>query len=381
MRRLLISLSGFYAAVVVAFCAAGVFHDRPDWAHAVKSTAGDARDSVVAWIGDTSTSVQNRVTAWLDDKPSAATPHLRGTTHDTPATKPAPQPTRVAVAKPAPVATPAPAPVQVATAQPAPAPIAPVAAPQPVAPEIIPQPESHAQVAENVSPFRGEIIDRNPPSPQQITRARDRLRASLTEDLYDHFDLFLYVSKADHGPWAQHMFVFAKEDGHLRSLHVWPVSTGREATEQDPHGRTRTTDTPAGYYELDPSRMMRHHVSGQWLRPMPFAMFFNWVRQGSATGLAIHGADGDEVALLGDRASAGCVRLHPQQAEALFNLVREKYRGEVPRFAMDHRKYSTMSNRGDLMRNEQGDLVVADGYRVLVYIDAYGGEELVSSLF
>jgi hypothetical protein len=33
------------------------------------------------------------------------------------------------------------------------------------------------------------------------------------------------------------------------------------------------------------------------------------------------------------------------------------------------------------LRNDQGELVFADGYRVLVYIDAYGGEELVSALF
>jgi hypothetical protein len=218
-------------------------------------------------------------------------------------------------------------------------------------------------------------------SPNVVTRVRDRLRGSLTDDLYDNFDLFLYVSKADHGPWAQQMYVFAKEYDTLRLLHNWPVSTGREQTEPDARGHMRITDTPAGYYQLDPGRMIRTYRSVQWDSPMPYSMFFNWIRKGSLTGLAIHGVEGHEIALLGTRASAGCVRLSPESARTLFELIQEKYRGEAPRFAMGPRRYSTMSNQGELMRDRDGKLVFNKGYRVLVYIDSYGGQELVSALY
>jgi hypothetical protein len=177
------------------------------------------------------------------------------------------------------------------------------------------------------------------------------------------------------------MYVFAKEFDSLRLVHNWPVSTGRERDEPDAHGRIRDTNTPAGYYQLDPSRMIRKYRSVQWDAPMPYSMFFNWIRKGSLTGLAIHGVEGQEIALLGTRASAGCVRLRPDQARTLFELIQKNYRGEAPRFAMAQRRYSTMSNQGDLMRNDDGELVFDRGYRVLVYIDAYGGQELVSALY
>ena len=55
------------------------------------------------------------------------------------------------------------------------------------------------------------------------------------------------------------------------------------------------------------------------------------------TGLAIHGATGEDVALLGKRASAGCVRIAPENAALLFNLISTQYRGLAPRFAYDRR--------------------------------------------
>jgi len=377
MRRLLMQLGGLYAVAVVVFCAAGVFHDRPDWAQATRSAANDVRDTVVAWTSDTADSVHGTVTAWLDRQTSEPPP-LRGTqSEDRAAPKIQPvAPSVVAAPKPQ---TPAkPTDTQVAAAPES-------TSQSPASDATQPTPEQQApdtQVAE------AQPAKPSPPpaeygrlSPSQIARVRERLRASLSADLWANFDLFLYVSKADHGPWAQRMFVFAKESDSLRLMHAWPVSTGREETEPDAHGHLRITATPTGYYQLDPSRMMREHHSSQWDSPMPFSMFFNWIRKGSATGLAIHGVEGDEIALLGTRASAGCVRLSPESAENLFNLIRENYRGEVPRFATDHRRYSTTSNQGELMRDRDGELVLANGYRVLVYIDNYGGDELVSALY
>jgi lipoprotein-anchoring transpeptidase ErfK/SrfK len=376
MRRLLVTLSGLYAIAVVAFCTAGVFHDRPEWADATKSAAIEVRDTVVAWTEDSADAVNETVVAWFDEP--EASPPLRGT-HDAPAAQP--QPTVVATPRQKPIEQPAEPTVPTQVAQ-APQPVfVPAAPPAPVAE---PKPAPQVQVAEaapqpQLPAPRPEIRERKM-SPNVVTRVRDRLRASLTDDLYNNFDLFLYVSKADHGPWSQQMFVFAKDSDSLRLVHNWPVSTGREQDEPDAHGRTRDTSTPAGYYQLDPNRMLRKYRSVQWDAPMPHSMFFNWIRGGSLTGLAIHGVEGQEIALLGTRASAGCVRLSPQSAQTLFEFIQKNYRGEVPRFAMGTRRYSTMSTQGDLMRRN-GDLVFERGYRVLVYIDSYGGQELVSALY
>lgn len=47
---------------------------------------------------------------------------------------------------------------------------------------------------------------------------------------------------------------------------------------------------------------------------MPFSIFFH-------RGYAIHGTT--EINNLGTPASHGCIRLHPEQAETLFNLVQQ----------------------------------------------------------
>jgi hypothetical protein len=215
----------------------------------------------------------------------------------------------------------------------------------------------------------------------QIARVRDRLAASLTKELAQNFELFLYVSKADRGPWAQHMYVFERRNGALKALYAWPVSTGREKVEYNSRGEKLPSYTTAGYYQLDPARSYRKYRSVQWGQNMPFAMFFTWVKDGYQTGLAIHAADGaTDIGLLGSRSSAGCVRLAPGNAEFLYNLIRQNYRGRVPQFAYD-RHTDTMSNDGMLKHDKQGNLVFANGYKVLVFIENYGGQDTVAALF
>lgn len=196
-----------------------------------------------------------------------------------------------------------------------------------------------------------------------------------------NFELFLYVSKADAGPWAQHMYVFQKQTtGDLKLLYNWPVSTGRERLEFNPAGRKLATDTPPGYYELDPHRSYAQYNSAEWGKPMPYAMFFNWVKDGNETGLAIHAASGDDQKLIGKRASAGCIHLTEDNARTLFTLIRTQYRGLAPRFAVD-RRTGTMSNDGILLHDAQGHLKLAEGYKVLIFIEDYGGENVVAALF
>ena len=223
--------------------------------------------------------------------------------------------------------------------------------------------------------------DSAPPSPAEVSRVLAHLKVSLTRELYDNFTLFLYVSKADHGPWQQHMFAFAKQDnGDLKLMYAFPVSTGKEVPTLGPSGTMLHTNTTAGIYQLDPERMYTRYTSHEWQHKMPFAMFFNWEHDGYQTGLAIHSAVGDDIQVLGMRASAGCVRLHPQNAELLFRLIKKNYRGLTPRFAYDQRT-ATMSNEGLLMHDKAGNLQYVDGYRVLVLIENNGGDDLIAALF
>lgn len=118
--------------------------------------------------------------------------------------------------------------------------------------------------------------------------------------------LFLASAPADAGVLitidkaAQQMVV--EVDGVTR--WTWPVSTGR-----------RGYDTPAGNFK--PFRMEEDHYSKEWDEaPMPHSIFF------TMEGHAIHGSF--ETRNLGRRASHGCVRLAPPNAEKLFTLVKRE---------------------------------------------------------
>jgi hypothetical protein len=181
------------------------------------------------------------------------------------------------------------------------------------------------------------------------------------------------------------MYVFAKnrsklDPNELTLLHDWPVSTGREGLEVDNRGALTSTSTPVGYYQLDPKRFYRKYTSSQWGKPMPNSMFFNWMVRGYQTGLAIHGvSDKKELAALGQRASGGCVHLSPEASTALFSLIQREYKGMVPRFAYNSQT-KTVSNTGKLSRDRSGGLRMVGGYKALVVIENYGGEDLLSEL-
>ncbi len=89
-------------------------------------------------------------------------------------------------------------------------------------------------------------------------------------------------------------------DRHV--MYVWPVSTGMA-------GR----DTPSGTFQ--PNRMDADHHSQEWDNaPMPYTIFFDM------HGHAVHGFA--SITHLGNPASHGCVRLAPQNASILFDLVK-----------------------------------------------------------
>ena len=221
--------------------------------------------------------------------------------------------------------------------------------------------------------------------PLDLEPVEARLRAKVPEELFRYFELYLYVSKATKGKgeWAQRLFALARQpDDNLKLLYQWPVSTGLEAPLRAPDGRTLGTNTPPGIFKLDRGRFYEDYRSRQWDSPMPFAMFFEWIRGGRVSGLAIHGTDEEGVKTLGDRASHGCIRLAPEAAKTLFDLIQSKYRGPVPAFRIDPNN-QTMSTAGLLQRDENGKVIMTRGYKVLVFIEDYGGpsQDTVAALF
>jgi len=88
-------------------------------------------------------------------------------------------------------------------------------------------------------------------------------------------------------------------DNHV--LHNWSVSTARPGYR-----------TPIGTFR--PNRLERVWYSSIYDNaPMPYSVFFH-------RGYAIHGTT--EISKLGRPASHGCVRLHPDNARTLFELIR-----------------------------------------------------------
>jgi lipoprotein-anchoring transpeptidase ErfK/SrfK len=87
-----------------------------------------------------------------------------------------------------------------------------------------------------------------------------------------------------------------------RTIYTFDVSTGRK-------GYT----TPTGSYK--PIRMHKMWYSSKYENsPMPHSIFFYG-------GYAIHGTG--DIKHLGQVASHGCVRLHPDNAEKLYDLVKQ----------------------------------------------------------
>jgi lipoprotein-anchoring transpeptidase ErfK/SrfK len=103
-----------------------------------------------------------------------------------------------------------------------------------------------------------------------------------------------------------------KVDGE--ELHVWPVSTAR-----------RGYITPKGTFRVQSMHKMTYSRLFN-NAPMPWSIFYSG-------HYAIHGTT--EVKKLGQPASAGCVRLHPDNAKVLFEMVQARGR-ETLRVVVDH---------------------------------------------
>ena len=116
--------------------------------------------------------------------------------------------------------------------------------------------------------------------------------ASLIAATSAHAGIVVTVDKT-----AQRLTV--EVDGAAR--YVWPVSTARWGYR-----------TPNGSYR--PQWLARKWFSREYdWSPMPYSIFFDG-------GYAIHGSY--EISRLGSPASHGCIRLHPDNAAVLFDLVK-----------------------------------------------------------
>lgn len=93
-----------------------------------------------------------------------------------------------------------------------------------------------------------------------------------------------------------------------RHLFTWPVSTAKAPKI-----------TPAG--QFTPEFLSRNHRSSRYNNaPMPWAIFYSG-------HYAIHGTD--QIRRLGQPASKGCVRLHPDHARILFRMVRAEGKAQT----------------------------------------------------
>jgi lipoprotein-anchoring transpeptidase ErfK/SrfK len=118
-------------------------------------------------------------------------------------------------------------------------------------------------------------------------------------------EIYVSVSKA-----TQRMTVLV--DGKPR--YNWAVSTGLNG------------GPPTGTFKPQRLEKMWHSRTYDW-SPMPNSIFFHH-------GFAIHGTK--YVSRLGNRASHGCVRLHPANAATLFALVKERGMGRTTITIADH---------------------------------------------
>lgn len=170
------------------------------------------------------------------------------------------------------------------------------------------------------------------------------------------FTNVIVVNKSNEGHDRQTLRLY--QNGKL--IRFTKISSGRENYEkgcspgQDPkrdHCSVRAywSTTPVGYFDVD--QLVENYFSNLWKTWMPYAVFFE-------AGIATHQAPAGTEGNLGQRASGGCVRMHPNFASVVYNDVKKAGMGLVPKISRD----------GSLKRTAQGDVVREQGYKTLVIV-------------
>lgn len=207
-----------------------------------------------------------------------------------------------------------------------------------------------------------------PALPDEVQLAQVRMFEAVPAEIEPYFDLFLYVSKAREGALAQRMYVFERGfDRMVYPIAQWLVSTGRERREK------YFTTTPVGLYKFDRDRLFEYWWSRRWQAAMPYTMFLDFVVGQGKAGIAVHGTTPNHFAELGTRASGGCIRLHPEHAQALLRLMKGgAFDGMVPVFAWDNIGNRT-DRKGAVVYDKSGAILLQKGLKVLLYVEDFDG--------
>jgi len=170
------------------------------------------------------------------------------------------------------------------------------------------------------------------------------------------FKVIIVVNKANEGSDRQTLRMYV--DQQLKQLTK--VSTGRETYEagckagQDPKKdhcskRAYWSTTPTGYFDVD--KLDEKYFSNLWQTWMPYSVFFE-------SGIATHQAPAGTEGKLGQRASGGCVRMHPNYAPVIFKAVSAAGMGLIPKINRD----------GTVAKTSKGDIIREQGYKTLVIV-------------
>ncbi|MFZ3231801.1 MAG: L,D-transpeptidase [Pseudobdellovibrio sp.] len=138
------------------------------------------------------------------------------------------------------------------------------------------------------------------------------------------------------------------------------ISSGREKFEagckpgQEPKkdhcsAHPYWSTTPVGYFDTD--SLNEKYFSNLWQTWMPWAVFFE-------SGIATHQAPAGTENRLGERASGGCVRMHPDKAPIVFKAVQSAGQGLVPSFNRD----------GSISKTKSGDVIRKISYKTLYIV-------------
>lgn len=181
----------------------------------------------------------------------------------------------------------------------------------------------------------------------------------------------IVINKAASGPTAQTLRLYTNRQLILTT----DVSTGREDIEKIGAVRgvvnkifkgatsSHWRHTTRGFYSVKRIEGP-NYKSGESKFKMPYAMFFNEKR-----GLAVHqvppdlsGGEAAGEAMLGRRASSGCVRVHKNTIFQIHATVVAADRGHIP--VLDTRT-------GQPLRDQYGQVRYERGYKTLVIVEEY----------
>ncbi|OFZ17607.1 MAG: hypothetical protein A2X86_03880 [Bdellovibrionales bacterium GWA2_49_15] len=173
---------------------------------------------------------------------------------------------------------------------------------------------SAGSAAEAITDAMAIELGMTPVTQLERTEKRGQNKALLIEDKTpdeQKAEVVIIVNKAKQGTAtsAQTMRVYVKGD----LVYTFPVSTGKETRVKSTSGVEYVATTPVGYFR--PATIWKEYQSSQWIgAQMNYPIFF-------IGGIALHSTTPDHFSAIGNRDSGGCVRLMPENAKILNELV------------------------------------------------------------